>query len=76
MKENLLPFFPNNRAEELRSYFREPFPKYEDKKPEQWVEMIDYLLEEELQPHIIQKKREAKFVDQGCIASKQFSGLG
>ena len=33
-KEHLLPFFATQ--EEVKSYMREPFPRYEEKKPDQW----------------------------------------
>ena len=35
LKDNLLPLFSNGQ-EELKLHVKEPYPKYEDKKPEIW----------------------------------------
>ena len=74
-KEALLPFFSNSCLDELRSHLREPFVKYEEKKPEQWYDMINFLGE---QPHIniLMKNSSSRFLDQANILSQQFKGLG
>ena len=35
-KDNLTPLFAY--VEEAKTYFREPFPKYEERPPEKWLE--------------------------------------
>ena len=74
-KENLLPLFPNSCTEELRAHLREPFVKYEEKKPDQWYDLISFINE---QPniHILQKNASSRLLDQSNILSPQFKGLG
>ena len=36
-KDNLLPFFA--LMDEVKTIFREPFPKYEERPPEKWLEI-------------------------------------
>jgi len=34
LKDSLSVFFPSKTSEDLKTYLREPYPKYEDRKPE------------------------------------------
>lgn len=71
-----MPFFCNkNNAEDVRVHLKEPYPKYEDKKPDAWMEFFDFVMKDP-QLHILQKKSASKLVDPTLIRSKQFMGLG
>ena len=76
MKDNMLPFFPNKQnSEDLRNFYTEPFPKFEDKKPEAWHDYINFVKEKPT-INILQKKTSANFVEAQRIQAKQFMGLG
>ena len=74
-KENLLPFFSNSCVEELRSHLREPFVKFEEKKPDQWYDLLGFL-EGHANINILQKNTSSRFLDQFNILAPQFKGLG
>lgn len=76
LKENLLPYFcGKNNAEEVKVYLKEPYPKYEDKKPDLWMEFFGYIMEDP-ELNILQKKSASTMLEAGNIRSKQFMGLG
>ena len=74
-KENLLPFFSNSCVEDLRNHIREPFVKYEERKPEQWLDLINFL-NDSPNIHILQKNSSSRLLDPANILSHQFKGLG
>jgi hypothetical protein len=74
-KENLLPFFSNSCLEDLRGHLREPFVKYEEKKPEQWYDLISFLNDSPT-INILLKNASSRFIDQANILTQQFKGLG
>ena len=73
-KENLSGFFPSKNSDDLRVHLREPFPKYEDRKPDAWYEMLKFVSEGKVT--ILQKSSQSRFIDSGLILTKQFMGLG
>lgn len=75
LKENLLPFFPNSCVEDLRSHLREPFIKYEERKPEAWNDLISFIGEHP-NINILQKNTSSRFLDPSNILAAQFKGLG
>jgi hypothetical protein len=75
LKENMLPFFSNSCVEELRNYLREPFVKYEERKPEVWADLINFI-KDNPNINILQKNSSSRFIDQSNILSQQFKGLG
>lgn len=75
LKENMLPFFPNSCLEDLRSHLREPFVKYEERKPEAWNDLINFI-SDNFQINILQKNSSSRFIDPANILAPQFKGLG
>eukprot|EP00330_Aristerostoma_sp_ATCC50986_P003056 CAMPEP_0114594010 /NCGR_PEP_ID=MMETSP0125-20121206/15608_1 /TAXON_ID=485358 ORGANISM="Aristerostoma sp., Strain ATCC 50986" /NCGR_SAMPLE_ID=MMETSP0125 /ASSEMBLY_ACC=CAM_ASM_000245 /LENGTH=95 /DNA_ID=CAMNT_0001793769 /DNA_START=67 /DNA_END=354 /DNA_ORIENTATION=+ len=59
-KEHLLPFFATQ--EEVKSYMREPFPRYEEKKPDQWNDAFKFL-SDYTECNILRRIDDAKVVD-------------
>lgn len=70
-----MPFFPQGNLEELRVNIREPYIKFEEKKPEQWYDMIKFV-SEFTTINILQKASAAKWVDPSVILTHQFTGVG
>ena len=75
MKDNMQPFFSQGALDDLRTHIREPFIKFEEKKPEQWHDMVKFV-SEYTSINILQKANAAKFVDSSIIISPQFRGIG
>jgi hypothetical protein len=74
-KDNLLPFFPNSCGDDLRNYLREPFMKFEERKPEQWIDLLNFM-QDGHSLNILQKASASRFIDQSSILGAQFKGHG
>lgn len=75
-KEKMLPFFSNSCAEELRVHIREPFVKYEERKPDVWGDLITFLASEEASLNILLKASSSRLLDPSNILAPQFKGFG
>lgn len=75
IKDALLPSFSNSCLEDLRVHLKEPFVKYEEKKPEQWQDLITFL-DGHSTIHILMKNSSSRLLDPASILSPQFKGLG
>ena len=87
-KENLLPFFATQ--EEIKLYVKEPYPKYEEKKPDEWFyinlkynKFFNFLRNElmsnfkdNITINVLRNNLNSKFFDPESILSPQFSGVG
>eukprot|EP01016_Furgasonia_blochmanni_P047799 TRINITY_DN7057_c0_g1_i7.p2 TRINITY_DN7057_c0_g1~~TRINITY_DN7057_c0_g1_i7.p2 ORF type:complete len:161 (+),score=51.30 TRINITY_DN7057_c0_g1_i7:63-485(+) len=73
-KENLTPFFANN-GEEIKMHVKEPYPKYEEKKPDQWNEVMVFMKDYTF-VNVLRHNLNAKIMDSSNILSPQFNGLG
>ncbi|EGR29752.1 MORN repeat protein, partial [Ichthyophthirius multifiliis] len=72
-KENLLPFFVTQ--EEIKLYVGGPYPKFEDKTPDKWNEIITYFKTYTM-VNVLRHSSNAKILQQQQILSSQFNGLG
>jgi len=75
LKDNMMPFFPQGNLEELKVHLREPYIKFEEKKPEQWYELVKFCQDFNT-INILQKINQAKYIDPAVIITQQFYGFG
>jgi hypothetical protein len=73
-KENLTPYFAGNQ-EEIKQYYKDPYPKYEERKPEQWGEIITHI-KNHTTANVLRHKLDAKVVDPNNVLCPQFSENG
>eukprot|EP01017_Pseudomicrothorax_dubius_P043936 TRINITY_DN7385_c0_g1_i1.p1 TRINITY_DN7385_c0_g1~~TRINITY_DN7385_c0_g1_i1.p1 ORF type:complete len:297 (+),score=90.66 TRINITY_DN7385_c0_g1_i1:313-1203(+) len=73
-KENLAPFFAGGQ-DEIKQFYKEPYPKYEERKPEQWLELIS-LMKAYTIANVLRHKLDAKVVDPNNILCPQFAEQG
>ncbi|KAL4477729.1 hypothetical protein ABPG72_018903 [Tetrahymena utriculariae] len=73
MKENLLPYFVTQ--EEIKLYVNGPYPKFEDKAPEKWNELIAYVKNYTM-VNVLRHGSNAKILSPSNVLSSQFNGLG
>ena len=71
----MMPFFPQGNLEELKVHLREPYIKFEEKKPEQWYELVKFCQDFNT-INILQKINQAKYIDPAVIITQQFYGFG
>lgn len=72
-KENLSQFFA--LQDEIKMYVQEPYPKYEEKKPEEWLQIM-LLMKKFTWINILRHNMNAKILETSSILSSQFNGAG
>ena len=65
-KENLIPFFGNN--DNLAEYMNEPYPKYEEKAPDKWNDVFNFMSESrtdnELNIKVLKNSSSSSFISE------------
>lgn len=61
--------------EDIRPYIKEPYPKFEEKKPEQWLDFFLFVAAP-TSVNILASKSSSKLLEPSQLKTKQFMGLG
>jgi hypothetical protein len=71
IKDLLSPFFAKN--ENMGSFVKENYPKFEDKQPDKWNDAIKFVLNQANKPNINVPKGPSDliFLDKGCLLTSQ-----
>ena len=72
-KDNLSQFFAIQ--DEVKLYVQEPYPKYEEHKPEEWLQILT-TIKKYTEINILRHNMNAKILDPSFILSSQFNGAG